>query len=146
MIQKTSDPLLQRVLDMLYDEWFKYEELQPCAMWLAEFPASLSDGHNWFLHVGPNAKRAYFVEKIGWQEKTLCEWQRFYALSHVQPWNTSEFPHWPPLLRDGVFEIGFCWFAQDDEGKLEVAMTFGPRYGRGYLFAADGTVLDAWVS
>lgn len=143
-----TDAKLRRVLHILYKQWFMHDSLQPRAMWIVEFPAGEPDQEGWFLQVTPNAKRAYFAQHIGLTEKSLCDWQRFHALWHEQPWNQSEFKHRPPFIREGhrIYEVGFCWFSYAEDGRLSVAMTFGPLYGRGYLFDTSGHVIDSWVS
>lgn len=129
---------------MLYAEWFKYESLQPRAIWLAEFCAN--ESKDWFLEIGPLPKQVYFIEEVGLCQKTLWEWQRFYTLTYVQPWNLTEFRHNPAFVQGYVFEVGTCYFATDSKGRLIVEMFFGTQYGRGYLIDSQGHIQESWAS
>lgn len=143
------DETLERVLPILYADWFAYEDLQPEGMWILEEPDRSA------VNVGDFSdsrfpKRIYFMTKLDLAEKSLGEWHRFHAIHCAQYWFLGSEPRSSlPLLepRRHVFEIGIGYFSKSVEsGVLTMDFCFGPRYGRGYELSPEGTLQGVWVS
>lgn len=140
---------LDRVLPILYSNWFAYEDLQPEGMWILEEPdrsaAKVGDFSD-----SRFPKRVYFITKLDLVEKSLGDWHRFHAIHCAQYWFLGSEPRSSlPLLepRKRVFEIGIGYFSENREsGTLTVDFFFGPRYGRGYELSPDGELQGIWVS
>jgi hypothetical protein len=140
---------LDRVLPILYSNWFAYEDLQPEGMWILEEPdRSAAKVDHFFNSKFP--ERIYFISKLHLVEKSLSEWHRFHAIHCAQYWFLGSEPRPSlPLLepRRHVFEIGIGYFSENMEtGVLTVDFIFGPRYGRGYELSTDGELQGIWVS
>lgn len=138
------DETLKRTLDILYDDWFRYDDLCPRAMWLIDLPY---DQPGYFLNLERWPRSVYFLQHIGMQKKSPLDWRRFYLMQWGHAWHTgAEFPRRDAPLPD-VFDVGLASFAVNPEsGNLVLDITFVPKYGRGYELASDGTLGRTWVS
>lgn len=136
------DEPLRRTLDVLYDDWFRYENLCPRAMWLVELPFAERDRDPYLWPV-----RTFFLEHFNMTAKSVFDWRRFYLFQWNSSWHVGQDPPRGDHPRPQVFDIGVGTFTQNlESGGLSVDLTFGPLYGRGYELTLEGQRLSTWTS
>lgn len=136
------DEPLRQTLELLYHDWFRYDELCPRAMWVVELPFHQGehDPYQWPL-------RAFFLDHLGMVEKGVFDWRRFYLMQWSSSWHVGQDPPRRTAPKPSVFEVGVGSFTQSPVGKgLSVDLTFGPLYGRGYEVSPEGQLSSIWVS
>ncbi|GGO29843.1 hypothetical protein [Deinococcus humi] len=148
-VRRRPDQPDPRALQLLYRDWFTYKDLRPDSMWLTE-STSRADG------VLPkpvtNVDRAFVLQLVGIEEKSLLDWRRYCALHITRLWDATGpaglFVPSMALLEPQrqVYEVGWGQYVLEPDGGLQMDYFFGPKYGRGYSLSPEGVLTSNWVS